>query len=131
MPSVTFEGDTHDEIVAQVRRWLESAVPQSDEQLSPQQAIAQGAEVTKDALRIIAAASPAPVAQNELVKLLTEMGYRATDTTRDALVDGIDQLRGLTGDGVVSTAGDKASSVVYEMNAQIAKQLLRSLRAGR
>ena len=87
----------------------------------------QGAEVTKDALRIIASAAPDPVAQSDVVKGLTGMGYKATDATKDAVIAGLDSIEEATGGGVVrqvSTAGRKA---VYEMNSQIAKQLLKNL----
>ena len=81
MPKVIFEGDTQAEIVAQVKRWLASTEAELDGSISVSQAIEQGAEVTKDALRIIAAAAPKPVAENEVVKALTDMGYKATDAT--------------------------------------------------
>ena len=55
------------------------------------------------------------------------MGYKATDATKDAVIAGLDSIEEATGGGVVrqvSTAGRKA---VYEMNSQIAKQLLKNL----
>ena len=53
------------------------------------QAIEQGAGLTKDAMRIIASAAPKPIAQNDVVKQLTDMGYKVTDATSKALVDGL------------------------------------------
>ena len=76
------------------RRWLASVEGEDDGHLGPAEAIEQGAELTKDALRIIAAAAPEPVAQNEVVKALTDMGYKATDATQDGLVDGLGPRRG-------------------------------------
>jgi hypothetical protein len=127
MPKVTFEGDTQQEIVAQVKRWLASLDIDADGQLTVQQAIAQGADLTKDALRIVAAAAPKPIAQNELVKALTDMGYKATDVTRDRLVNGLESVEAVTGGGVVRRVSKVGREAVFEMNATIAKQLLRTL----
>ena len=127
MPKVIFEGDTQAEIVAQVRRWLASLDAGEDGQLSVSQAIEQGAELTKDALRIIAAAAPRPVAENEVVKSLTDMGYKATDISKRALVDGLDQVEELTGGQVLRTVSQKGRNAMYEMNVSIAKQILKQL----
>jgi len=128
MPSVTFEGETHGEIVVKVRRWLASVDGQEESGLSAAEAVTQGAELTKDALRIIASAAPEPVAQSDLVKGLTNMGYKATDATRSAGVAGLDSIEEMTGGGVVQQASDVGRKVVWSMNTTIAKQLLRSLR---
>jgi hypothetical protein len=127
MPKVIFEGDTQAEIVSQVKRWLQSTEAELDGSISVSQAIEQGAEVTKDALRIIAAAAPKPVAENEVVKALTDMGYKATDATKARLVQGLDQVEDLTGGSVLKTVSEKAGNAVYEMNVVIAKQILKNL----
>lgn len=127
MPQVIFEGETQQEIVAQVRRWLASLDIDEEGQLSVQQAVSQGADLTKDALRIVAGAAPAPIAQNDLVKALTDLGYKATDATRDRLVDGLSSVDALTGGSVVKTVGERGRDAVFQMNASIAKQILRSL----
>ena len=85
MPKVIFEGDTQAEIVAQVKRWLASTEADLDGQISVSQAVTQGAEVTKDALRIIASAAPGPVADSDVVKGLTALGYQATDASSAAV----------------------------------------------
>lgn len=127
MPKVIFEGDTQAEIVAQVKRWLASTDAELDGSISVSQAIEQGAEVTKDALRIIAAAAPKPVAENEVVKALTDMGYKATDATKARLVQGLDQVEDLTGGSVLKTVSERGRNAVYEMNVVIAKQILKNL----
>ncbi|QGG93914.1 hypothetical protein [Actinomarinicola tropica] len=132
MARLTFEGETHDEIVTQVRRWLASvdagrAVPPEGERLSPEDAVTQGAEITKDALRIVAAAAPASVADSDLVKSLTAMGYQVTDVTRDAVIAGLDALDQATGGNLVKKVADTRNKAAYEMNAAIAKQLFRSV----
>ena len=127
MPQVIFEGETQQEIVAQVRRWLASLDVDDEGQLTAQQAVSQGADLTKDALRIVAGAAPAPIAQNDLVKALTDLGYKATDATRDRLVDGLSSVDALTGGSVVKTVGERGRDAVFQMNATIAKQILRSL----
>jgi len=127
MPKVIFEGDTQAEIVAQVKRWLASTEAELDGSITVSQAIEQGAEVTKDALRIIAAAAPKPVAENEVVKALTDMGYKATDATKERLVAGLDQVEDLTGGSVIKTVSERGRNAVYEMNVVIAKQILKNL----
>ena len=127
MPKVIFEGDTQAEIVAQVKRWLASTEADLDGSISVSQAVEQGAEVTKDALRIIASAAPKPIAENDVVKALTDMGYKATDASKRALVDGLDQVEELTGGSVLKTVSSKGRNAMYEMNVTIAKQILKSL----
>jgi hypothetical protein len=128
MPTVTFEGETHGEIVVKVKRWLASLENQQGSSISAAEAVTQGAELTKDALRIIAAAAPEPVAQSDLVKGLTNMGYKATDATKDAVISGLDSIEEATGGGVVHQATEAGRKVVWQMNATIARQLLKSLR---
>ncbi len=128
MPTMSFEGETHGEIVVKVRRWLASVDGEEDAALSTVEAVSQSAELTKEALRIIASAAPEPVAQSELVKGLTNVGYKATDATRDAVVAGLDSIEEMTGGGVVQQATEAGRKVVWQMNGTIAKQLLRSLR---
>ncbi len=125
---MSFEGETHGEIVVKVRRWLASVDGEEDAALSTVEAVSQSAELTKEALRIIASAAPEPVAQSELVKGLTNVGYKATDATRDAVVAGLDSIEEMTGGGVVQQATEAGRKVVWQMNGTIAKQLLRSLR---
>jgi hypothetical protein len=127
MPKVVFEADTHAEVVAQVKRWLASTEAATDGRLSVDQAIVQGADLTKDALRIVAAAAPSPIASSDVVKALTDMGYKATDATRDRLRDGLASVEALTGGSVVRRVGEKGREAVFEMNAAIAKQVLRTL----
>ena len=127
MPQLIFEADTQAELVTQVRRWLASLEAEDDGSLSVSQAINQGAQLTKDALRIMAAAAPSPVAQNDVVKSLTAMGYKATDATSKAIVDGLDSVEALTGGSVVKTVSDKGRSAVYQMNVAVAKQVLKTL----
>jgi hypothetical protein len=128
MPTLSFEGETHGEIVVKVKRWLASLEDSHEGNLTPIEAIEQGAELTKDALRIIAAAAPGPVAQSELLKGLTNMGYKATDATKSALVSGLDAIEEATGGSVVKQVSKAGRRAAYEMNATIARQLLRSLR---
>lgn len=129
MPTLSFEGETHGEILVKVRRWLASVEGTEVANVSTVDAISQGAEVTKEALRIIATAAPEPIAQSEIVKGLTTMGYKVTDATKDALVSGLDSLEEATGGGVVRQVSKAAGKVVYEMNTTMARQLLRSLRS--
>lgn len=129
MPTLSFEGETHGEILVKVRRWLASVEGTEVANVSTVDAIHQGAEVTKEALRIIATAAPEPIAQSEIVKGLTTMGYKVTDVTKDALVSGLDSIEEATGGGVVRQASRAAGKVVYEMNSTMARQLLRSLRS--
>ena len=129
MPELTFEGETHGELVVKVRRWLASVEGQEVSGLSAVEAVNQGAELTKEALRIIASAAPEPIAQSEVVKGLTNMGYKVTDTTKAAVVSGLDTMEEATGGGVVQQATKAAGKVAYQMNATMARQLLRSLRS--
>jgi hypothetical protein len=128
MATLSFEGETHGELVQKVRRWLASVEGEVEGHLTAFEAIDQAAEVTKEALRIIASAAPEPVAQSDIVKALTSAGYKATDATRQAVKDGLDSLAEITGDGVVKTARDARRSAVYQMNSAVARQMLRALR---
>ncbi len=127
MPTLSFEGDTHDELVAKVKRWLAS-LEGEERPLSAQEAIEAGANLTKEALRVIAAAAPAPVAQSDVVRAVTEMGYKATDTTKQALVESLDALSQLTDGVVVKRVQEARKNAVYEMNSAVAKQILKAIR---
>ena len=122
MPKVIFEGETQQEIVAQVKRWLVSMEADNQGSISISQAVEQGAGLTKDALRIIASAAPKPVAENDVVKA-------ATDATKERLVDGLRNVETLTGGSVLHTVSERGRSAVYEMNVNIAKQILKTLRS--
>ena len=81
MPELRFEADTHGELVTLVRRWLASA--ELEEDAATAVGVVEGsAAVTKDALQVIAASAPGSIAQSDLVKSLTDLGYKATDITK-------------------------------------------------
>jgi hypothetical protein len=128
MATLSFEGESHGEIVTKVRRWLASLEGAPEGNITAHEAIEQGAQLTKEALRVIASAAPESVAQSELVKAMTGLGYKATDTTRQALVDGLDSVEELTGGSVVRKVRDAAESAVYQMNREVARQILKQLR---
>ncbi|HWJ61000.1 MAG TPA: hypothetical protein VNS19_03445 [Acidimicrobiales bacterium] len=128
MATISFEGETHGELVVKVRRWLASVEGEEEGNLSTHEAINQGAELTKEALRIIASAAPEPIAQSEVVKALTNAGYKATDISRQAVVDGLDSVEEVTGGSVVKLARDASKTAVYQMNTTMARALLKSLR---
>ena len=104
MPELSFEGETHGELVVKVRRWLASVDGQDAANLTAVEAVNQGAELTKEALRIIATSAPEPIAQSDVVKGLTSMGYKVTDATKDAVVNSLDSIEEATGGGVVQQA---------------------------
>lgn len=130
VPTLSFEGETHDEIVRKVRRWLASVEGQPGSHLSAEEAIERASELTKDALSVIATAAPRPVAENELVKKLTERGYGNIDATKRALKAGLGALHEATGGGLVRRVEGARRAVVYEMNATVARQVLKALRGG-
>jgi altronate dehydratase len=126
MPSLSFEGETHDEIVRKVRRWLAS-LDHRDEPLTTVEAVERASELTKDALTVIAQAAPGPIRSSEIVKALTRMGYEATDGTKHAVISGLDTLADAE-DGVVKKVSEARRAAVYEMNSAVAKQVLRALK---
>jgi len=125
MPTLSFEGETHQEIVSQVKKWLASQA--GTERLSAPDAVMATADLTKEALRVIAAAAPEPIAQNDVVKALTGVGYKATDATRDAVLQSLNALSTVTGGGLLKQVSDAQAAAVWEMNQQVAKQVLKSL----
>ena len=127
MPKLVFEGATQQELIAQVRTWLASLEADDQGLISLSQAIEQGAGLTKDAMRIIATAAPKPIAQNDVVKQLTEMGYKVTDATSKRLVDGLGSVEEISGGGVLREVTDRGRSVAFQMNAAVAKQILKGL----
>ncbi len=125
MPSLSFDGDTHDEIVKQVRVWL--AAHDENNAPSPADIVNQTASLTKDALRVIAESAPAGIGQSDLLTALTEMGYKATDATREAALSGLGTLEAATGGSVVKNVADRGTQALFEMNAQVAKQFLKAM----
>jgi hypothetical protein len=127
VPTLSFEGETHDELVRKVRRWLASVSGHQDH-LDLPEAVERASELTKDALTVIAQSAPAPIARSEVVKAMTRMGYEATDSTKKAVIAGIDALSDATEGDVVKRIEKARNSVVYEMNAAVARQVLRILK---
>lgn len=127
MASLSFDGETQDEIIQKVRRWLASIDGEDAGDVGPADVVTQSAELTKDALRVIAEAAPGGVAQSDLVKALTTMGYKATDATKDAALASLDAIETATGGGVVKNVAEMGTKALYEMNAQVAKGILKSL----
>jgi hypothetical protein len=56
------------------------------------------------------------------------MGYEATDTTRQAVISGLDALSDATEGSLLKRMERARNSVLYEMNAAVAKQVLRSMK---
>jgi hypothetical protein len=119
VPELRFSARTHAELVRQVREWLASA--ESERTLAD--VVTDSADLTKDALRLIAAAAPAPLAESELVRRLTDLGYRATDSTRDSLVAGLDAVGAVSNGSLV-----KSARRAYSLNAKAAREVLKLLR---
>ncbi len=130
MPKLIFEADTQQELVRQVQEWLASLKADEEGFITLSQAIEQGAGVTKDAMRIIASAAPRPIARNEMVKQLTAMGYKLTDATSKTLVDRLEAVDEITGGGVVKGVTDKGRTAAFQMNAAVAKQILKAFAGG-
>jgi hypothetical protein len=123
MPELKFSARTHPELVRQVREWLATAAGER----TMADVITESSELTKDALRIIAAAAPAPVAESDLMKTLTNLGYRATDMTRATLVAGLDTVRGVDDGLVVQTAKKAGKTMLFMMTPRAAKQARKLL----
>ena len=126
MATLSFEGETHAELVAKVRRWLESVDDELDAP-SITETVERASDLTKDALRIVAEAAPAPIRHRDVVTALVRMGHDATDATKKAVVTGLDALADER-DDVLRRADGARRSAVYEMNAAVARQVLRALR---
>ncbi len=128
MPSLSFDGETHDELVQKVRRWLASVDGVEGPNLDAVDLVNQSAELTKDALRVLAESAPGGVSDSDLAKALTTMGYKATDATREAALGSLDALATATGGSVVRKVTETGTRAMFEMNAAIAKQILKGLK---
>lgn len=126
MPEIRFTADTHPELLRQVKVWVESA----ESERTAANVVEDSAQLTKDALRIVAASAPAPIAQSELVKRLTELGHSAVDAQRDVTLAGLDALAQATDGTLVKKVSEGGAKAAYEMNTKVAKQLLKSLLGG-
>ncbi len=126
MPEIRFTADTHPELVRQVTVWLES----TGADRTAADVVEGSAELTKDALRLIAASAPAPLADSDLVKGLTELGHRATDASRDLTLASLDGLAQVTDGTLVRRVSEGGAKAAYEMNTKVAKQLLKSILGG-
>jgi hypothetical protein len=126
VPEIRFTADTHPELVRQVQVWLAS----TEADRTAADVVVGSADLTKDALRLLAAAAPAPMADSDLLKGLTELGHRATDATRDATLAGLDGLAAVTNGALVRRVSEGGTKAAYEMNTKVAKQLMKSLLRG-
>lgn len=128
MATLSFDGETHDEIVQKIRRWLASVDGEAAGPLGMADVVNQSAELTKQALQVIAKSAPGPVAESDLVKALSTMGYKATDATRDAALSGLDAVETATGGSVVTKLVEEGAKAMWQMNSAFAKQFLRNNR---
>ena len=128
MPELRFTGDAHPDLVRQVRAWLASV--ESESGRTAAEVVETSADLTKDALRIIAAAAPGPIAESEVVARLTEVGYKVTDMGRDGALAGLQGLASVGDAAVVKRASEAGAKVLYEMNSSVAKHLLKTIRRG-
>ena len=128
MPTLSFEGETHDEIVHKVRRWLASAEG-PPAHLGPTAAVERASDLTKDALAVIAAAAPVPIAQSDVVERLVSMGYEATDQTRSAVLGGLKAVSELSEGKLFRRLEGAGRAVTYQMGTAVARQVLKA--AGR
>ena len=62
------------------------------------------------------------------MKALTGMGYKATDSAKEAIIDGLDSVEEMTGGSVVKLAREAGKSVAYQMNSTIARQILKQIK---
>ncbi len=127
MASLSFDGQTHDEIVQKVRRWLASVDGEAVDQMGVADVVNQSAELTKDALRVVAQSAPGSVAESDLMKALTTMGYKATDQTREAALGALDAIETATGGSVVRKVAEVGTKGVFQMNSALAKQFLKAV----
>lgn len=125
MPTLSFEGETHEEIVHKVRRWLAS-VEASPDHLGPAEVVERASALTKDALSVVAAAAPAPIADSEVVKGLLGMGYEATDQTKHAVLSGLTAVSELSGGRLLRRVEGAGRVVTYQMGKAVARQVLGS-----
>jgi hypothetical protein len=130
VPELRFTGDSHVDLVRQVRAWLASTDPGPERGRTAAEVVETSADLTKDALRLIAAAAPRPIAETDLVAKLTEMGHRVTDMGRDGALAGLESIASVTDGSVVRRATEAGAKVIYEMNSTVAKQLLKGIRRG-
>ena len=107
MPEIRFFADTHPELVRQVRVWLES----TERERSAADVVEASADLTKDALRLIAAAAPASIAESDLVTGLTRLGHQATDAVRDTTLAGLDGLAAVTDGRLLRRVGQELSLI--------------------
>ena len=129
MATLSFEGETHAEIIKKVQRWLDSVQGRDEAVGTVVDMVEQASDLTKGALSILARNAPGPLSRNELVKELTRMGFEATDSTKRAVISSLDSLsEAADSDGVLRRIERARNSVLYEMNAAVAKQVLRALR---
>ena len=124
MPDLTFTASSHAELVIQVRQWLETA---ESTKTTPATSVGKSAELAKDALRVVADAAQKPIAESDLLKALTEMGYDVTDRTRDTLLVGLGVATEVTDGSFVRKAQSSGEAAFFEMNSAFAKRLLSRL----
>jgi hypothetical protein len=127
VPTLSFDADTHDEMVRKVRDWLRSA-----EEPPPSEAgeiVERTAQLTKDAMSVIASAAPGPVAHSDVVAGLTRMGYEATDQTKRALLGVLNAVSELSGGAILRRVEGASRSVSYQMGSAAARGALRAVGA--
>ena len=90
-------------------------------------AVSSASDITRDALTVIAEAAPESVARNDLVKALVKLGHDSNEAAKRSTLAALDALSEAS-DGTLLKRVERArNSVVYEMNAAVARQMLGTL----
>lgn len=127
MPTLSFEGETHDELLRKVRKWLVSAEG-APEHLGAIEVVERVSDLTNDALSIIAAAAPEPIAHSDIVQGLTRLGHEVTDETADAVSSGLRAISDLYGDRVIKRVEDARHSITYRMSSNVARRMYQTVK---
>jgi hypothetical protein len=131
VPTLSFDGETHDEIVAKVRRWLTSVEGRTSPPTAvTATAVESASELAKQALEVVAD-TYGHGSHGEMVKTLTRLGTELTEGTKELMVSGLNFLT------EVSEANDWGARkqtqgmgrrMVSDFNTAMAKQFLKTLK---
>ena len=128
MAKVTFEADSLEDLVLQMKKWISAYdSPNKSSDIVNLIGTATGAtsDLAKAAIAMVANSAPEPISSNEIFKKLTQLGYEVTESAQKTVTSTLDTLATDDGIGIVEKVDKARDAALYEMSQAVARRVLK------
>lgn len=128
MANVTFEADSLEDLVVQMKRWISTYdSPNKASDIVNLIGTATGAtgDLAKAAIAMVANSAPEPISSSDIFKRLTQLGYEVTESAQKTVTSTLDTLANDDGVGIVEKVDKARDAALYEMSQAVARGVLK------